>query len=84
VKLPALAKPQQQEDPLKLIEKAIQLPESILTDGIEFWKNSGCRLDKNGYEDLRFAIFNARIDTYNALKHIINLSKEEPYCKVPY
>jgi hypothetical protein len=70
--LPALTK-SSQEDPLKLIEKAIQVPETILTDGIEFWKNRGCMLDKNGYEDLRFAIFNARIETYNALKQIIAL-----------
>jgi len=70
--LPALTK-SSQEEPLKLIEKAIQVPETILTDGIEFWKNRGCMLDKNGYEDLRFGIFNARIETYNALKQIIAL-----------
>jgi len=67
-----------------LIEQTIQIPDSILIDGIEFWKKRGCMLDKNGYEDLRFAIFNARIETYEALKQIINLSKEDPFCKVPY
>lgn len=84
VKLPSLTKPQPLEDPITLLEKTVKLPETILTDGIAFWKNSGCRLDKNGYEDLRFAIFNARIDTFSALKQVMTLQKQEPFCKVPY
>jgi hypothetical protein len=41
-------------------------------------------LDRNGFEDLRFAIFNARIETFNTLKTVLEEKKKEIYKKVQH
>jgi hypothetical protein len=72
-------------NPLVELASKVKVPLSINISSIEFWKSTGCKLDRNGYEDLRFAIFNSRMETFNALKTVIDESKSKPeyYGSIP-
>jgi len=70
-------------DPIGYLTAVIKPPKTFPLDGITFWKENGCKLDKTGYEDLRFAISNTRLGVIAALRQYIDEIKHERYASVP-